>query len=53
MCLCVYTNASVRVWLYRLYSRGGVGGVGLVLGVEEKGVVCYLSFLSPIHVAFC
>lgn len=51
MCLCVYTNASVCVWLYRLYSRGGVG-CGWA-GVEEKGVGCYLSFLSPIHVAFC
>lgn len=51
VCVCVYTNASVWVWLYGVYSRGGKGRG--VAGVEEKGVGCYLSFLSPTHVAFC
>lgn len=50
---CVYECNCMCVVISSIFS--GWGGVGWCsgLGVEEKGVGCYLSFLSPIHVAFC
>lgn len=48
MFVCVYECKCMCGYIDYIPWEGWGGA-----GVEEKGVGCYLSFLSPIHVAFC